>query len=166
MRRHRHHGAAAVVDGISSWWWWIGLRGAARGRARWSSGDCESCGARRCELATTRSGTAAPLAPVDFLLCRAVDVQMERDSSGESLAGFLLVMMTTASEDVVLPVGGVILEPIPSVRVSPGESPVHLLDKRWWRLWRRYLLEGVVGGDTSRPGGGRPLVAWRDGVTP
>ena len=77
----------------------------------------------------------------------------------ESLAGFLLVMMTTASEDVVLPVGGVILEPIPSARVSPGESPVHLLDKRRRRLWHRYLLEGIVGGDTSRPGGGKPAVS-------
>ena len=38
----------------------------------------------------------------------AVDVQMGWDSPGESLAGFLLVMMTTMSEDVVLPVGGVI----------------------------------------------------------
>ena len=55
-------------------------------------------------------GAAAPPAPGDFLLCRAVDVQMEWDSPGESLAGFSLVMMTTASEDVVLPVGGDILE--------------------------------------------------------
>ena len=46
----------------------------------------------------------------DFLLCRAVDVRIGRDSPSESLAGFLLVVMTTASEDVVLPVGGVILE--------------------------------------------------------
>jgi len=111
--------------------------------------DCECCGARRCELSTTRGGTAAPPAPGDFLLCRAVDVQLKRDSPGESLAGFLLVMMTTASEGVVLPVGGVILEPFPSARVSLGESPVHLLDERRRRLWRRYLLEDVVGGDTS-----------------
>jgi len=74
--------------------------------------------------------------------------------------------MTTTSEGVVLPVGGVILEPIPSARVSPGESPVHLLDERRRRLWRRYLLEGVVGGDTSQPGGGRPYggLAGRHGV--
>ena len=38
--------------------------------------DCECCGARRCELSTTRGGTAAPPAPGDFLLCRAVDVQL------------------------------------------------------------------------------------------
>ena len=72
--------------------------------------------------------------------------------------------MTTAIEGVVLPVGGVILEPIPSARVSPGESPVHLSHERWRRLWRHYLLEGVAGGDTSRTSGGRPLVAWRDGL--
>ena len=126
--------------------------------------DCEWCGSRRCELATTRGGTAAPPAPRDFLLCRAVVVQIGWDSPGESLAGFLLVMMTTASKGVVLLVGGVILEPFPSARVSPGESHVHLLDERRRRLWRRYLFEGIVGGDTSWPGGGRPPVAWRDGL--
>jgi len=89
------------------------------------------------------------------LLCRAVDVQLGRDSPGGSLAGFLLVVMTTVSEGVVLPVGSVISEPIPSARVSIGENPVHLLDEQRRRLWRRYLVEGVVGGDTSRPGGGR-----------
>jgi hypothetical protein len=78
-----------------------------------------------------------------------------RDSSGESLAGFLLVVMTTMSEGVVLPVGSVISEPIPSTRVSTGENPVHLLDEQRRRLWRRYLVEGVVGGDISRLGGGR-----------
>ena len=74
--------------------------------------------------------------------------------------------MTTASEGVVLPVGGVILEPIPSVQVSPGENPVHLLDERRRRLWHRYLVEGVVGGGTSWPGGGRAAtgVAGRLGV--
>ena len=51
------------------------------------------------------------------------------DSSGESLAGFLLEVMTTAFEGIVLPVGGVISEPIPSARVSIGENPVHLLDE-------------------------------------
>ena len=86
----------------------------------------------------------------------AMDVKLGRDSPGESLTGFLLVLMTTASEGVVLPIEGVILEPIPSARLSPGESPVHLLDERRRHLWRRYLLEGVVGGDTSQPGGGRP----------
>ena len=111
--------------------------------------DCEWCGARRCELATTHGGTSALPAPGDFLCCRVVDVQIGWDSPGESLAGFLLVMMTTASEGVVLPVGGVILEPFPSARVSSGESHVHLLDERRRRLWRRYLLEDVVGGDTS-----------------
>ena len=70
----------------------------------------------------------------DFLLCRAVDVWIGRDSPGESLAGFLLVVMTTASEGVVLPVEGVILEPISSARFSPGESPVHLLDEQRRRL--------------------------------
>jgi len=100
-------------------------------------------------------GTAAPPAVGDFLPCRAVDVQLGWDSPGESLSGFLLVVMTSASVGVVLPVGGVILEPIPSARVSPGENPIHLLDKRRRCLWRRYLVEGVVGGDTSWPGGGR-----------
>ena len=71
------------------------------------------------------------------------------------LLAFLLAAMATASEGVVLPVGGVILEPISSARVSPGENPVHLLDEQRRRFWRRYLVEGVVGGDTSWPGGGR-----------
>ena len=102
--------------------------------------------------------------PGGLLALPAVDVQMGWDSPGESLAGFLLVMMTTTSEDVVLPVGGVILEPIPSARVSLGESPVHLLDERRRCLWRRYLLDSIVGGDTSRPGGGRSPVAWRGGL--
>jgi hypothetical protein len=65
------------------------------------------------------------------------------------------VMMTTASEGVVLPIEGVILEPIPSARISPGENPIHLLDERRRRLWRRYLVEGIVSGDTSWPGSGR-----------
>ena len=77
----------------------------------------------------------------DFLLCRAVDVWIGRDSPGESLAGFLLVVMTTASEGVVLPVGGVILEPISSARFSPGESPIQLLDQRRRRLWRGGLVQ-------------------------
>ena len=109
-------------------------------------------------------GTAASPTSVDFLLCQAVDVQLGRDSPGESHAGFLLVVMTTASEGVAIPVEGVILDPILSVRASPGENPIHLLDERRWRLWRRYLFEDVVGGDTSWPGGGRPPVAWRDGL--
>ena len=92
------------------------------------------------------------------MLCRAVDAQVGRDSSGESLAGFLLVVMTTVSEGVVLPVGSVISEPIPSARVSIGENPAHLLDEQRRRLWRRYLVEGVVGGDTSWPGGGRTAI--------
>ena len=58
-------------------------------------------------------GTTAPLGAGDFLLCWAVDTQLGWDSPGESLAGFLLVVMTTTSEGVVLPVGGVILDPIP-----------------------------------------------------
>ena len=94
-------------------------------------------------------GTATPPAVGDFLLCRAVDVQLGRDSPGESLAGFLLVVMTTAFEGIVLPVGGVISEPIPSARVSMGENPVHLLDEGRRRLWHRYLVKGVFGGDTS-----------------
>ena len=106
-------------------------------------------GARRCELTMACGGTAAPPAVGDFLLCRAVDVRLERDSPGESFAGFLLVVMTMTSEGVVLPVGGVILEPIPSALVSPGENPVHLLDEGRRRLWHRYLVKGVFGGDTS-----------------
>ena len=71
----------------------------------------------------------------------------------------LLVVMTTAPEGVILTVGHVVLESIPSARVSPGENPVHLLDKRQRRLWCRYLVEGVVGGDTSWPvAEGLPLV--------
>ena len=66
--------------------------------------------------------------------------------------------MTTAPEGVVLLVGGVILEPIPSARVSPSENSVHLLDEQRRRLWRRYLVEGIVGGDTSWLGGGRTAI--------
>ena len=106
-------------------------------------------------MATTCGGMSAPLASGDLLLCRAMDVQIGRDSPGKSLAGFLLVVMTTTSEGVILLVGGVILEPILSARVSSGENSVHLLDERRRRFWRCYLLEGVVGGDTSRPGGGK-----------
>ena len=75
--------------------------------------------------------------------------------------------MTTASEGVVLPVGGVISEPIPSARVSMGENPVHLLDEQRRRLWRRYLVEGIVGGDSSWPGGRRTAtgVAGRLGAS-
>ena len=111
-------------------------------------------------------GTAASPASVDFLLCQAVDVQLGRDSPGESHAGFLLVVMTTASEGVAIPVEGVILDPILSARASQGENHVHLLDERRWRLWRCYLVEGVIGGDTSWPGGGRPTagVAGRLGA--
>ena len=36
------------------------------------------------------------------------------------------------------------MKPIPSARVSPSESLVHLLDERRRRLWRRYLLEGAL----------------------
>ena len=86
------------------------------------------------------------------------DVQLGRDSPGKSLAVSLLVVMTMASEGVVLPVGGVILEPIPYARVATGENPVHLLDEQRRRLWRRYLVEGVVGGDTSWLGGGRTAI--------
>ena len=63
--------------------------------------------------------------------------------------------MTAVPEGVVLPVGGVIMEPIPSARVSLGENPVHLLDERRRRHWRRYFLGGVVDGDPSRPDSGR-----------
>ena len=56
-------------------------------------------------------------------------LQIGRDSPGKSLVGFLLVMMTMTSEGVVLPIGGVILEPFPTARVSPSESPVHFLDE-------------------------------------
>ena len=72
------------------------------------------------------------------------DVQLGRDSPGKSLAGSLLVVMTTASEGVVLPVGGVILEPIPSMRVSSGENPVHLLDEQRRRFWRATLLKALL----------------------
>ena len=37
--------------------------------------------------------------------------------------------MTTTPEGIVPSVGGVILEPIPSARVSAGENPNHLLDE-------------------------------------
>ena len=60
----------------------------------------------------------------------------------------------TTLEGVLLPVGGIILEVIPSARVPLGENPVHLLDKRQWRHWHRYLLGGVVGGDNGRLAGG------------
>ena len=101
------------------------------------------------------------------MLCQAVDVQLGRDSTGESHAGFLLVVMTTASEGVAIPVEGVILDPILSVRASLGENPIHLLDERRWCLWRCYLVEGIVGGDTSWPGGRRPAtgVAGRLGAS-
>ena len=89
----------------------------------------------------------------DFLLWRAVDVRIGRDSPSESLPGFLLVVMTTAFEGVVLSVGGVILEPISSARFSPGESHVHLLDERRRRFWRCYLVEGVVGDSSWLAGG-------------
>ena len=62
-------------------------------------------GVRRCELTMACGGTAAPPAVGDFLLCRAVDVQLGRDSLGECLAGFLLLVMTMASEGVVLLLG-------------------------------------------------------------
>ena len=60
----------------------------------------------------------------------------------------------TTLEGVLLPVGGIILEVIPSDRFPLGENPVHLLDKRQWRHWCRYLLGGVVGGDNGRLAGG------------
>ena len=41
---------------------------------------------------------------------------------GDCLAGDLLVAMTAAPEGVVLPVGGVIVELIPSAQVSLGEN--------------------------------------------
>jgi hypothetical protein len=78
--------------------------------------------------------------------------------SGRKPCRLLLVVMTTEPEGVVLPVGGVILEPISSAWVSPCENPVHLLDEQRRRFWRRYLVEGVVGGDTSWPGGGRTAI--------
>ena len=71
--------------------------------------------------------------------------------------------MTMASEGIILPVGSVMLEPIPSARVSPGENPVHLLDERRQRFWRRYLVEGVVGGDTLGQAAEGLLMAWRGG---
>ena len=63
--------------------------------------------------------------------------------------------MTMASESVILPVGGVILELIPSARIPLGENLVHLLDGRRRRLWHHYLLGGVAGRDPFRPDGGR-----------
>ena len=116
------------------WQWWTGSRhggvvdGTPRRRVRprmvavggvgridgdMRHRDCGWCGARRCELATTHGGTSALPAPGDFLCCRVVDVQIGWDSPGESLTGFLPVVMTMASEGVVLPIRGVILEPIP-----------------------------------------------------
>ena len=60
----------------------------------------------------------------------------------------------TTLEGVLLPVGGIILEVIHSARVPLGENHAHLLDKRQWRHWHRYLLGGVVGGDNGRLAGG------------
>ena len=42
--------------------------------------------------------------PGGLLALPVVDMQMGWDSPGESLTGFLLVMMTTTSEDVILPI--------------------------------------------------------------
>ena len=61
--------------------------------------------------------------------------------------------MTAAPENVVLPVGGVIVELIPSAWVSLGENSVHLLDEQQRRHWRRPLLGGVVFRDLSRQAG-------------
>ena len=47
------------------------------------------------------------------------------------------------------PGGGVIMEPIPSARVSLGENPVHLLDERRRRHWRRPLHGGVPSMEAS-----------------
>ena len=72
--------------------------------------------------------------------------------------------MTTASEGVVLPVGGVVLEPISSARFSPGESPIHLLDERRGAFGvvtflKASLLETLLGlAVESLP------VAWRGGL--
>ena len=70
-----------------------------------------------------------------------------------------------AFEGVVLSVGGVILELIPSARIPLGENLVHLLDGRRRRLWRRYLLGGVAGRDPSRPDGGRLAGGLAGGLT-
>jgi len=56
--------------------------------------------------------------------------------------------MATASEGVVLPVGGVIKEPHPCCTGSLACPP---LDERRRRLRRRHLLGGVVCRDPSQP---------------
>ena len=92
------------------------------------------------------------------------DVQLGRDSLGKSLAGSLLVVMTTASEGVVLPVGGVILEPIPSMRVSSGENPVHLLDEQRRRFWRATLLKALLVETLLGQAAEGPPLVWRGGL--
>ena len=59
----------------------------------------------------------------------AVGVQLGTRSPDESLAGYMLVAMTMASEGVILHIGDVILESVPVVRFSLGENHVHLLDE-------------------------------------
>ena len=63
------------------------------------------------------------------MVCRAVGVQLGMGFSGQKSRRFLLVAMTMVPEGVVLPVRGVILEPIPSARIPLGENHVHLLDE-------------------------------------
>lgn len=85
------------------------------------------------------------------------------NSPGESLASFLLVVMMTTPEGVLLPVGGVILEPILSAWAFLCENPIHLVDERRRHHWCRYLLGGIVGRDPSQPDDGRHvggLAGW------
>jgi len=71
--------------------------------------------------------------------------------------------MTSAYMGIVLPVGGVILELIPSTRVSPGENPVHLLDEQRRRFWRATLLKALLMETLlGQAAEGLPL-AWRGG---
>ena len=50
----------------------------------------------------------------------AVGVQLGTRSPDESLAGYMLVAMTMASEGVILRVGGVILKSVPVARFFSG----------------------------------------------
>ena len=56
------------------------------------------------------------------VVCLAVGIQLGTRSPDESLAGYMLVVMTMASEGIILRVGSVILESVPVARFSLGEN--------------------------------------------
>jgi hypothetical protein len=66
------------------------------------------------------------------------------DTSGESprhqSAGGMMAMSLTSLFSVL----GAILELHLGYTWSLSENPVLMLDERWWRSWRRTLLEGIV----------------------